>query len=105
MSVEDFRINASVRQVLCRNWVDLQALNYGAAGRIVYFTGTFQKVRPPRRPEDDPWETSRQQTLSETLSLLEDVERQLRRDPNVVDVVFRLENFRKIRGKWEGAGV
>ena len=37
--------------------------------------------------------------------VLESVERQLRRDPNVLDVVFRLQNFHKVRGKWEGAGV
>jgi hypothetical protein len=105
VSVEDFRINASVRQVLSRNWVDLQALNYGAAGRIVFFTGKFRKIQPPPRPDEEPRGDNLPETVAENLTLLENVERQVRRDPNVVDVVFRLENFRKVRDKWEATGV
>ena len=47
MSVEDFRINAFVRQLLACFWVDLQTLRYGTIGRIVYVYGRFEKVRPP----------------------------------------------------------
>jgi hypothetical protein len=98
MSVEDFRINAGVRQVLSRNWVDLQQLNFGAAGRIVYFHGRFQKLRPCQRPGDARHEIFEQR--SEDLALLLSVERQVRKDPLVIDVVFRLDNFRKVNGNW-----
>lgn len=104
MSVDDFRINAFVRQVLSRNWVDLQALSFGAAGRIVFFHGNFQKQRPPKPAGEGPWERNAPHEMAENLTLLQSVEKQVRGDPTVVDVVFRLDNFRKVRGKWETSG-
>jgi hypothetical protein len=100
MSVEDFRINAGVRQVLSSNWVDLQVLNFGAAGRIVYFHGRFQKVRAAPRPGEDVKGRTPEQSAVENLALLQSVEEQLRSDPQVIDVVFRLDNFKKVHGKW-----
>jgi len=105
VSVEDFRINAFVRQVLSRSWVDLQALNFGATGRVVYFHGRFQKVRPPSRTNgDDRWDGDRLEEMTQNLALLEVVEKQVRTDPLVRDVVFRLDNFKKIQGKWAPTG-
>jgi hypothetical protein len=101
MSVDDFRINAFVRQVLSQFWVDLQTLRYGAVGQVVYLQGRFEKIRPPmpgtpaRRPPD--W-------ISEDLALLEAVEKEIRRDHLIHDVIFRLENFRKTDGKWVPSG-
>jgi hypothetical protein len=100
MSVEDFRINAGVRQVLSSNWVDLQVLNFGAAGRVVYFHGKFQKLRVAPRPGEDGGGRSPEQSTAENLALLQSVEKQLRMDSQVVDVVFRLDNFEKVHGKW-----
>jgi hypothetical protein len=103
MSVEDFRINAYVRQVLSRCWVDSKTLRYGAVGRIVYFHGRFEKFRPPRR--DDANGRSRQDEHAEDAALLARVEKEVRREGLVLDVVFRLENFRKAQGKWTATGV
>jgi hypothetical protein len=38
--------------------------------------------------------------VAEDLALLERVEKELRRNPMVNDVVFRFENFRKNHGAW-----
>jgi hypothetical protein len=103
MSVEDFRINAGVRQVLTSNWVDLQALNFGAAGRIVYFHGKFQRMRAASRPSEETRDVF-EHTIAENLSLLQRVEKQVRGDPLVLDVVFRLDNFKKLHGKWMSTG-
>jgi hypothetical protein len=102
MSVEDFRINAYVRQVLSRGWVDLKSLRYGAVGRIVYLHGTFEKVRPAQSA-DQAFER-RQEELSEDIALLQRIEKEIRRDALVTDVVFRLENFRKVHGSWTAVG-
>ncbi len=101
MSVEDFRINAYVRQILSRSWVDVDALRYGAVGRVVYFHGEFQKMRPPEKSDGEAWERARPEQAAENLVLLEQVEKEVRREPTVTDVVFRLDNFRKVNGKWE----
>jgi hypothetical protein len=104
MSVEDFRINAFVRQLLSCFWVDLQALRYGTIGRIVYLHGRFEKVRPPDpgasgilRPPPPEW-------VAENAALLEAIEREIRREPSVSEVIFHLDNFRKHEGKWVPTG-
>ena len=104
MSVEDFRINAYVRQILSRCWVDLKALRYGAVGRIVYFHGRFEKVRAPSADGETPWQQKRAEETAEDLALLQQVEKELRREASVTDIVFRLDNFRKVQGKWTSAG-
>ena len=101
MSAEDFRINAYVRQVLSRLWVNLQTCRYGAVGEVVYFHGMFEKIRVPVRGEgDERWERDRPEHVAEDLQLIDMVEKQIRREPNVKDVVFRLDNLRKVRGQW-----
>jgi hypothetical protein len=101
MSIEDFRINAYVRQVLSRCWVDSRALRYGAVGRVVYFHGRFEKVRAPRDAADGKMTGAE---IAEDMALLEQVEKEIRRDANVSDVVFRLDNFRKVQGSWMTVG-
>lgn len=102
MSVEDFRINAYVRQVLSRCWIDTDRLRYGAVGRIVYFHGCFTKLRPvvPAHEGAEKWLGAQPEAISEDLGLLEQVEREIRREPTVTDVVYRLDNFRRVAGTW-----
>jgi hypothetical protein len=103
MSVEDFQINAYVRQVLSRCWVDLRSIRYGAVGRVVYFHGRFEKVRAPRDEEEGRRVAAE---VAEDIALLHQVEKEVRRESLVNDVVFRLDNFRKVHGTWTivGAG-
>ena len=103
MSVEDFRINAFVRQVLSRFWIDAQSLRYGAVGRVVYLHGRFEKLRVP--DPHDPDHAQHAGWVQEDRALLETVEKEIRRESTVQDVVFRLENFRKRDGKWVASGV
>jgi hypothetical protein len=105
MSVEDFRINAYVRQILSKSWVDIDALRYGAVGRVVYFHGRFSRMRPAEKTVGDAWSGVRPEQIAENLHLLELVEKEVRRESTVTDVVFRLDNFRKVNGSWESTGV
>ena len=104
MSVEDFRINAFVRQLLACFWVDLQTLRYGTIGRIVYVYGRFEKVRPPEPGASGAFRPPPPEWIAENAALLEAIEREIRREPLVSDVIFRLDNFRKTEGKWVASG-
>lgn len=104
MSVEDFRINAFVRQLLSCFWVDMQALRYGTIGRIVYLHGRFEKVRPPEPSVSGILRRTPAAWVAENVALLEAIEREIRREPLVSDVIFRLDNFRKTEGKWVFTG-
>lgn len=103
MSVDDFRINAYVRQVLARSWVDMGEVRYGVVSRIVYFQGCFKKQRPVEPPTRKFWQRARPEETAEDLALLERVEKEILLEPAVTGVVFRLDNFRKDQGKWEVA--
>jgi hypothetical protein len=105
MSIEDFQINATVRRILARCWVDLEALRFGTVERTVYFQGRFEKIRAARERDSETWEKRRPEQVAENLTLLEMVEKEIRREPGVQDVVFRLDNFRKSRGRWSTTGV
>jgi hypothetical protein len=104
MSAQDFRINAYVRQVLSRCWVNAKTIRFGAIGEVVYFHGRFEKMRAPDSKNTEPWEERLRERTSEDLVLLETVEEEVRREPKVKDVVFSLENFRKVQGKWVPTG-
>lgn len=99
MSAEDFRINAFVRQVLSRCWIDTEALRFGVVGRTVYLHGRFRKVRPWDGEQHSSSGIPPEQ-VSENVALLDRVEKTIRQDPTVMDVVFRLDNFRKVNGRW-----
>jgi len=42
--------------------------------------------------------------MRETARVLQEVEKQILREPLVTDVVFRFDNFRKVQGKWTAVG-
>jgi hypothetical protein len=104
MSVEDFRINAFVRQILSRFWVDLQVLRYGVIGRVVYLQGRFEKVRPPDPSGSSIFRPARREWVTENTALLETVEKEIRRESLVTDVVCHFQNFHKVDGKWVSTG-
>jgi hypothetical protein len=62
-------------------------------------------MRAVEKAVGEAWVGVRPEHISENLNLLEQVEKEVRREPTVTDVVFRLDNFRKVNGKWESTGV
>ncbi|MBZ0269005.1 hypothetical protein K8I85_12675 [bacterium] len=101
MSDEDFRINALVRRILSRCWIDTESLRFGATGGAVYFHGTFRKLRAPQAAdEDDDEDGARDTHDNEEMELLDRIDRELRAEPMVNDVVFRLDNYRQVGGRW-----
>jgi len=92
---DDFRINASVRTLLIRQWIDTTQLDHGTMNGIVYLRGSLRREMTRQREgrvEESPEESLR--------LLVTRLERQIRGVRGVRDVVCNLENIAKVRGQW-----
>jgi len=92
---EDFRINASVRTLLIRQWIDTSQLDHGTMNGIVYLRGSLRREMTRQREgklDESPEESMR--------LLVVKLERQIRGVRGVRDVVCNLENLSKVRGQW-----
>jgi hypothetical protein len=55
VSVEDYRINAFVRSVLVRRWIDTSRVDFGTSNGVVYLKGMFRQIyrRKPSEEEEE----------------------------------------------------
>jgi hypothetical protein len=88
---EDFRINAVVRTILVRFWIDTSKLDHGAINGVIYLRGRL--IKEIVRENDQDSEES-------ILFLARRLERELKNIRGVRDVVYNLENLIKARGRW-----
>lgn len=95
MSIEDYRINAFVRSVLVRRWIDTSRIDFGASNGVVYVRGILRQVygRKALETKDD-------EDKDNLLGIIRRAEREIRSIPGVRDVVFKLDNFEKRGGQW-----
>ena len=95
MSVEDYRINAFVRSVLVKRWIDTSRVDFGTSNGVVYVRGILRQVYGRKQLEEDDEE------VDNLLALVRKVEKEIRRIPGVRDIVFKLDNFEKRGGQWK----
>lgn len=106
MRTDDFRINAKVRSVLVRHWIDTTKCNFGTIKGRVYIRGAIKRIfgQASRNPEgmdmDKEEKDSVEQTTSE-LALIQQLEEEIRRIPDVVAIHFDLERWKKEKGAWK----
>ncbi len=93
MSVEDYRINAFVRSVLVKRWIDTSRVDFGTSNGVVYVRGILRQTYGKRQLE-------RIDEVDELLGLVRRLEREIRNIPGVRDTVFKLDNFEKKGGRW-----
>ena len=93
MSIQDYRINALVRSVLVKRWIDTSRVDFGTSNGVVYVRGILRQTYGRRQLE-------RIDEADELLGLIRRIERELRFIPGVKDVVFKLDNFEKKGGRW-----
>ncbi|MBN1503511.1 MAG: hypothetical protein JW952_00440 [Candidatus Eisenbacteria bacterium] len=93
MSVEDYRINAFVRSVLVRRWIDTSRMDFGTSNGVVYLKGMFRQTY--RRRICDELEEE-----EDLVRVVHRLEKDIRSISGVKDVIFRLSNFEKKSGKW-----
>ena len=92
MSVEDYRINAFVRSVLVRRWIDTSRVDFGTSNGVVYLKGMFRQIYRRKASEEEG--------VDDLLGVVHRLEKDIRSIQGVKDVVFRLSNFEKKGGKW-----
>ncbi len=92
MPTDDFRINATVRSLLVRFWIDTGQLTHGAVNGVVYLKGRLRKETLRAEDSDD--------TEESPLLLVRRLERALREVNGVRDVVYNLEHITKVKGRW-----
>ena len=93
MSVEDYRINAFVRSVLVRRWIDTSRVDFGTSNGVVYLKGMFRQIYR-RKPSEE------EEGVDDLISVVHRLEKDIRSISGVKDVVFRLSNFEKKGGRW-----
>ena len=96
MSAVDFRINAAVRRILIRHWLDLQRIDYRTTNCVVYIMGQF-KGKGARK-------TEKKRDYAVNPAVVEAVEREIGRIRGVKRVHMKLEGWTKSGGKWVGGG-
>lgn len=92
MSVSDFKINADVRRILNKHWISLKDLKFSCIGGIVYMRGHLDLMyNAPTRGED--W-------LGISGEYIGNLERAIKKIPNVKRVNFKLNNWEKTSDGW-----
>lgn len=94
MPYEDYRLNAQVRTVLVRRWIDLSKVEYGVTNGVVYLRGSLLPCLTERERGDERLRKEEEATVAGRL------ERVLRQLPGVRDVVFQLDRVVKVGWRW-----
>ncbi len=94
MPYEDYRLNAQVRTVLVRRWIDLSKVEYGVTNGVVYVRGSLRSYMTAREQGDERLRREEEATVAGRL------ERILRQLPGVRDVVFQLDRVVKVGWRW-----
>jgi hypothetical protein len=85
----DFRINAQVRQILVRHWIETDALTANAVNGTLYIRGNLQ-FRPAKRG----------QVGEITVAFLEKLEHELKMLRELKKIRWQLENWEKDETGW-----
>ncbi len=92
MSVSDFKVNADVRRILNKRWISLKQLRFSCTGGIVYMRGSLEMMY------NAPTGGKNWQGL--TGEHIGNLERAIKKIPNVKRVNFQLNNWKKMSDGW-----
>ena len=88
----DFKINADVRRILTKHWINLRKLQYSCIGGIVYLRGVVEVMyNAPSRTET--WQ-------GVTAKHVEQLEKSIKRIPNVKRVHFKFQDWERGADGW-----
>lgn len=92
MALVDFRINTQVRRILVKRWIDTSKVEFGTTNGVVYIKGVIATPEEHRALSSLGGRSR--------LDLILKIEKEIRRLPDVKDVVFKLADFQKAAGRW-----
>ena len=96
MSVEDLKIKCEIRNILVSFWIDTTKLNVSSHRGVVYFRGTFDRVKKEHSLIQGS--VNREKDMVTTLM---NIEERLRRVRNVKRIVFDIDNAKKVGNTWQ----
>jgi hypothetical protein len=96
MAATDFRINAAVRRVFVRHWLDLRCIDYQTVNCVVTIRGRFKKLKEAVKDKQkgDAVETTAMVAIEQELSKI----------PNVKRINMNVMGWTKLGGKWIQGG-
>ncbi len=98
MSAHDYKINALVRHFLVSHWVDVSRLQVGTTNGVVYLIGYLDTtVEDPSRSTNATRDSREEDRALRVAQMLD---KQLRRLPEIRDVVLKLENVHRKGRLW-----
>jgi hypothetical protein len=89
---DDFRINATIRAILVRFWINTSQISHGCVNGVVYLRGRL--IKEVLRVEDAKLE-------EELPFIARRIVKEIMNVRGVRDVVCDLENLKKVRGRWQ----
>ena len=92
MSVSDFKVNADVRRILNKRWISMKQLRFSCTGGIVYLRGTLELMYNAPTGGTGWHGISGEQ--------IGNLERAIKKIPNVKRVNFKLNNWEKKSDGW-----
>ena len=103
MRTDDFRINAKVRSILVRKWIDTSKCTVGTIKGKVFIRGRLRRIfgrdeRPVTKDDDEDENPTHE---IHELALIQQVEDEVRRIPDVAGIHFDLEYWKKEKGVWK----
>jgi hypothetical protein len=103
MRTDDFRINARVRAVLVRKWIDTSKCTIGTIKGKVFIRGRIRRIfgRDERHINSDEDEDESPTNDIHELTLIQQIEDEIKRIPDVVGIQFDLEYWKKEKGVWK----
>jgi len=96
MSAADFRINAAVRKVFIRHWLELKLIDYHTINSVVHIKGKFKTKKQSREAKGKTYDVNP--------SVVSAIEREIFRVRGVKRVDIKLDGWVKSGGKWAGGG-
>ena len=103
MRTDDFRINARVRSILVRKWIDTSKCSIGTIKGKVFIRGRIQRMfsREERLDYDASATEKEKAHESHELTLILQLEDEIKRIPNVTGIHFDLQYWKKEKGVWK----
>jgi hypothetical protein len=91
VQTDDFRINATIRSILVRFWFNTSLLSHGSINGVVYIRGKLAKEVLKAGDSD----------LDKELPfLVRRLDKEIRNIRGVRDIVYNLENLKRVKGQW-----
>ena len=101
MTVEDMAVNRQVRNVMARNWINMQRLDFASTHGTVYMRGRMSFLKS-QKVADGKEERDR---AGVSPSILNHIDKEIRKIPGVRAVSWQIDGWQRTGIGWVHGGV